>query len=105
VANSTGRDLVLTVIDLATGRRELWKRIPDDLESPTNQLLVATPDLKYHAYPFFGPLYRGELAVTKSTPRWKADFEATIEKPRQGSASAETGNRPLRVNRCLAPFV
>ena len=52
MANSTGRDLVLTVIDLATSRRELWKRIPDDLESPTNQHLVATPDLKYHAYPF-----------------------------------------------------
>jgi hypothetical protein len=44
---------------LATGRRELWKRIPDNLESPTNQHLVATPDLKYYAYPF-SVLYTAE---------------------------------------------
>jgi hypothetical protein len=69
VANPTSREIVLTVIDLASGRRKLWKRIPDDSASPTNQLLVATPDLKYYAYPFprglLGPLHGGKPALNE----------------------------------------
>jgi hypothetical protein len=51
VAEQNGGVLVLTVIDLASGPRELWKRIPDVFSYPANQLFVATPDLKYCAYP------------------------------------------------------
>jgi serine/threonine protein kinase/Tol biopolymer transport system component len=59
VAEQTGGELALTVIDLASGHRETWKRIPDDYSSRANQLLVATPDLKYYAYPF--PRYSSVL--------------------------------------------
>jgi Tol biopolymer transport system component len=59
VAEQTGGEMVLTVIDLATGHRETWKRIPEDYSSRANQLLVATPDLKYYAYPF--PRYSSVL--------------------------------------------
>jgi eukaryotic-like serine/threonine-protein kinase len=59
VAEQTGGELALTVIDLASGHREAWKRIADDDSSPKNQLFVATPDLKYYAYPF--PRYSSVL--------------------------------------------
>jgi hypothetical protein len=49
VAEQTGGVLALTVIDLASGHREPWKRIPDAYSSSSNQLFVATPDLKYYA--------------------------------------------------------
>ena len=59
VAEPTGRELVLTVIDVASGHREPWKRIPT--ESRTEQLFTATPDLKYYAYPF--PRYSSVLYI------------------------------------------
>jgi hypothetical protein len=49
VAEQTGGVLALTVIDLASGHREPWKRIPDAYSSSSDQLFVATPDLKYYA--------------------------------------------------------
>ena len=49
VAEQTGGVLALTVIDLASGHREPWKRIPDAYNSSSNQFFVATPDLKYYA--------------------------------------------------------
>jgi hypothetical protein len=64
VAEQTGGELALTVIDLATGHRETWKRIPDDDSSRANQLLVATPDLKYYAYPF--PRYSSVLYTVEN---------------------------------------
>jgi serine/threonine protein kinase/Tol biopolymer transport system component len=60
----SGGELVLTVIDLASGHREPWKRIPDDYASHANQLLVATPDLKYYAYPF--PRYSSVLYTVEN---------------------------------------
>ena len=59
---STGREIVLTLIDLASGQRQLWKRI--DSESRTDQLFVATPDLKYYAYPF--PRYSSVLYTVEN---------------------------------------
>jgi serine/threonine protein kinase/WD40 repeat protein len=50
VADATGHELVLTRIDLASGHRELWKRIPTETRS--DQFFSATPDLKYYAYAF-----------------------------------------------------
>jgi hypothetical protein len=49
VVEPTGHELVLTLIDVASGRRQLWKRIAS--ESRTAPLFAATPDLKYYAYP------------------------------------------------------
>jgi hypothetical protein len=59
-----GGELTLTVIDLASGHREMWKRIPDDYSSRVNQLLVATPDLKYYGYPF--PRYSSVLYTVEN---------------------------------------
>jgi serine/threonine protein kinase/Tol biopolymer transport system component len=64
VAEQTGDELALTVIDLASGHRETWKRIPDDYGSRANQLFVATPDLKYYAYPF--PRYSSVLYTVEN---------------------------------------
>jgi serine/threonine protein kinase/Tol biopolymer transport system component len=64
VAEQTGGELVLTVIDLASGHRELWKRIVDDYASRGNKLFVATPDLKYYAYPF--PKYSSVLYTVEN---------------------------------------
>ena len=62
IADPTGRELVLTLIDVASGRRQLWKRI--DSESRADQLFVATPDLKYYAYPF--PRYSSVLYTVEN---------------------------------------
>ena len=64
VAEQTGDELALTVIDLASGHRETWKRIPDNYSSRANQLFVATPDLKYYAYPF--PRYSSVLYTVEN---------------------------------------
>jgi eukaryotic-like serine/threonine-protein kinase len=62
VADPTGRELVLTLINLASGRRQLWKRF--DSETRADQLFVATPDLKYYAYPF--PRYSSVLYTVEN---------------------------------------
>ncbi|MGA8619027.1 MAG: protein kinase [Candidatus Sulfotelmatobacter sp.] len=64
VAEQTGGEVALTLIDLASGHRETWKRIPDDYSSRANQFLVATPDLKYYAYPF--PRYSSVLYTVEN---------------------------------------
>ena len=62
VVEPTGRELVLTLIDVESGRRQPWKRIPS--ESRADQLFVATPDLKYYAYPF--PRYSSVLYTVEN---------------------------------------
>jgi hypothetical protein len=64
VAEQTGGDLLLTVIDLASGHREAWKHIAADYASRVNQLFVATDDLKYYAYPF--PKYSSVLYTVEN---------------------------------------
>ena len=64
IAEQSGDELALTVIDLASGHRETWKRIPDDYSSRANQLFVVTPDLKYYAYPF--PRYSSVLYTVEN---------------------------------------
>jgi serine/threonine protein kinase len=61
-ADPTGREIVLTLINLASGQRQLWKRI--DSESRADQVFVATPDLKYYAYPF--PRYSSVLYTVEN---------------------------------------
>lgn len=50
VLEPTANEQILTLIDLASGRRQPWKRFPSEAHSD-DQLFVATPDLKYYAYP------------------------------------------------------
>ncbi len=50
VAELTGHELVLTLVDVASGHREPWKRISS--EARGNQLFAVTPDLKHYAYPY-----------------------------------------------------
>ncbi|MBV9483122.1 MAG: PD40 domain-containing protein [Acidobacteria bacterium] len=59
VGRPTGHELVLTLIDLSSGRREPWKRIPTEWRA--EQLFEATPDWKYYAYPF--PRYSSRLYI------------------------------------------
>jgi len=49
VVEPTGGELVLTLVDLASGHREVWKRFKAEAEVGTT--VVVTPDLKYFAYP------------------------------------------------------
>jgi eukaryotic-like serine/threonine-protein kinase len=58
VADPTGRELVVTLIDLVSGRRELWKRFNTDVREST---IVVTPDLKYYAYS--KPNYSSDLYI------------------------------------------
>jgi hypothetical protein len=62
VADPTGSELVVTLINLASGRRQLWKRF--DSETRADQIFVATPDLKYYAYPF--PRYSSVLYTVEN---------------------------------------
>jgi eukaryotic-like serine/threonine-protein kinase len=52
VAAPSDQGLVLTLIDLNNGHRELWKRVP--AEDRYTYIFSATPDLKYYAYAFPG---------------------------------------------------
>ena len=64
VADQTGGELLLTVIDVASGHREAWKRIQDNYSSRANQLFVATANLKYYAYPY--PKYSSVLYTVEN---------------------------------------
>jgi hypothetical protein len=48
VVEPTGEELVLTEIDLASGRRQTLKRL--NTGTPSVWTFAATPDLKYYAY-------------------------------------------------------
>jgi hypothetical protein len=62
VADVTNRGMVMTVIDLATGHREPWKRVLT--ESRIDELFTATPDLKYYAYSI--PRYSSVLYLVEN---------------------------------------
>lgn len=62
MAKPTGHELVLTLVDIGSGRRQPWKRFPSQVLS--NQLFVATPDLKYYAYPY--PRYSSVLYLVEN---------------------------------------
>jgi dipeptidyl aminopeptidase/acylaminoacyl peptidase len=50
VADANGRGLVLTLVDLADGKRALWKSFEAQAVQTTSVVAIATPDLKYYAY-------------------------------------------------------
>jgi len=64
VVEPAGRDreLVLTVVDVASGRRQPWKRIAS--EAHADQLFAVTPDLRYYAYAF--PRYSSVLYTVEN---------------------------------------
>jgi eukaryotic-like serine/threonine-protein kinase len=63
LVDANGRELVLSRVDLATGRRIHWKRFPS--ESRLNELMfVTTPDLKYYAYS--SPRYASDLYIVEN---------------------------------------
>ena len=64
LAERAGSEPVLTTVESASGHREMWKRIAEDYSSPNNQLFVATPDLRYYAYPF--PRYSSVLYTVEN---------------------------------------
>lgn len=63
LAESTARELVLTFVDLASGRRESWKRLPEATDTQV-RLLIVTPDLKYYAYS--SPRYASDLYIVEN---------------------------------------
>ena len=52
VSNVGGRELELALIDLASGKRTLWKSFDAQVSQNIAIVVVATPDLKYYAYDF-----------------------------------------------------
>jgi eukaryotic-like serine/threonine-protein kinase len=62
VAEPTGHELVLTLVELASGHRELWRRFATEVRGGIAQaLIVVTPDLKYYAYQ--SPRYSSDLYI------------------------------------------
>jgi Tol biopolymer transport system component len=66
VEGTIGRELVLTLVDLASGRRETWKRVPEEIRQGGGQFIgiVVTPDLKYYAYS--APRYASDLYMVEN---------------------------------------
>jgi WD40-like Beta Propeller Repeat len=51
VGESSEKETVLTLVDLASGRRQLWKRLATNGRAGSSFLdFAVTPDLKYYAY-------------------------------------------------------
>jgi eukaryotic-like serine/threonine-protein kinase len=48
VGQANGRVMTLTLVDVASGRREPWKQLKSDARDGSQ--IVVTPDLKYYAY-------------------------------------------------------
>jgi serine/threonine protein kinase/Tol biopolymer transport system component len=63
VADPNGKDVVLTLIDLATGHRQTWKRVPIP-SLPSGKGFAVTPDLKYYAYD--APRYSSNLYIVEN---------------------------------------
>ena len=63
VSASNGKDVALSLIDLASGNRKLWKRLAT-ASLPTGKGIVVTPDLKYYAYEV--PRYSSSLYLVEN---------------------------------------
>jgi hypothetical protein len=63
VADSSSKDVVITVVDLATGLRRTWKRLSFSVQRKGKSIVV-TPDLKYYAYYF--PRYSSDLYLVEN---------------------------------------
>ena len=63
VADVSSKVIVLTVIDLSSGRRQLWKRLFLSVHRQGRPIAV-TPDLKYYAY--HSPRYSSDLYLLEN---------------------------------------
>jgi eukaryotic-like serine/threonine-protein kinase len=63
VASADGREVVLTLIDIASGRRQIWNRLPSP-SLPNGKGVAITPDLKYYAYEV--PRYSSNLYLVEN---------------------------------------
>jgi Tol biopolymer transport system component/predicted Ser/Thr protein kinase len=59
-----GPEATLTLVDISTGKRQVWKKIATQYRSGFGRLLVATPDLKYYAY--CSPRYSSDLYLVEN---------------------------------------
>ena len=63
VADMSGKDVDLTLVDLTSGHRKLWKHLSLGVASKRRPLVV-TPDLKYYAYD--SPRYSSDLYLVEN---------------------------------------
>jgi len=62
VGATSGHELVLTLVDLASGHRESWKSVPIEVQTIGQQFAFnVTPDLKYYTYS--SPRYTSDLFI------------------------------------------
>jgi hypothetical protein len=63
VGDSSSKDVILTVVDLASGQRQAWKRLYFSVQRKGKSVVV-TPDLKYYAY--YSPRYSSDLYLVEN---------------------------------------
>jgi len=63
IADTSSKEISLTIVDLATGRRTPWKRLSLSVQSKGKPIVV-TPDLKYYAYSL--PRYSSNLYLVEN---------------------------------------
>ncbi len=63
VADNSTKDIFLTIVDLASGRRQPWKRLSLGVQRK-GKIIALTPDLKYYAYYF--PRYSSDLYLVEN---------------------------------------
>jgi Tol biopolymer transport system component len=63
VTDKGGKEVILTVVDLASGRRKTWKRLFLSVQR-SGKTIVVTPGLKYYAY--FSPRYSSDLYLVEN---------------------------------------
>jgi hypothetical protein len=62
VSSASGGELLVTLVDLASGHRESWKRIPIEVQARGHYFgFNVTPNLKYYAYS--SPRYTSDLYI------------------------------------------
>jgi hypothetical protein len=62
VADTGSKEIVLTIVDLASGHRRPWKRLSLSVQRK-GKAIVVTPDLKYYAY--YSPRYSSDLYLVE----------------------------------------
>lgn len=63
VCDDSSKEVVLTVLDLASGLRKPWKRLSFSVQRK-GKIIAVTPDLKYYAY--YSPRYSSDLYLVEN---------------------------------------
>lgn len=64
VEGDSGRESIVTLVEISSGKRQVWKKIVTQYRSGQGRLLTATPDLKYYAY--CNPRYSSDLYLVEN---------------------------------------